>query len=191
MYYQLNEEVNMSKSDHKKRLDMRPAKGPQIPEVNRPSPPIPVRNDELKYAIDKLKKEPSQENNINFLNEVVNAKLLAPISMDKDPEIDSKSGEVVIDKDTEIRFEMISNNQGQVFYPVFTDGTELRKVSGENQQIMLVNFKDLSTMIEAQREQVAGFVINPKGENMIFPTDMVITMKNEMEKEDREKETKQ
>lgn len=181
----------MSKSDHKKRFDMRPAREPQIPEVNRPSPPIPVRNDGLKYAIDKLKKEQNQENNIKFLNEVVNAKLLAPISMDKDPEIDSKSGEVVIDKDTEIRFEMISNNQGQVFYPVFTDGTELRKVSGENQQIMLVNFKDLSTMIEAQREQVAGFVINPKGENMIFPTDMVITMKNEMEKEDREKETKQ
>lgn len=181
----------MSKNDHKDKPSMRLAREPQIPEADRPSPPIPVRNDELKHAMDKLKKEPSQENNVRFLNEVVNAKLLAPISLDKDPEIDQKTGEVVIDKDTEIRFEMISNNQGQVFYPVFTDGTELRKVSGENQQIMLVNFKDLSTMIEAQREHVGGFVINPRGANMIFPTDMVITMKNEMAKEDREKETEQ
>ena len=48
----------------------------------------PVRNPELKKAIQNAKKDPGMENSVRLLNEVVRAKLLIPVSMDKDPEYD-------------------------------------------------------------------------------------------------------
>ena len=45
--------------------------------------PKPVRNDSLKEAMDQLRNDPTKENNIVVLNEVVSARLLAPVSMDR------------------------------------------------------------------------------------------------------------
>ena len=64
--------------------------------------PKPVRNDSLKEAMDQLRNDPTKENNIVVLNEVVSARLLAPVSMDREPELDPKTGEVILDKDTEL-----------------------------------------------------------------------------------------
>ena len=135
--------------------------------------PKPVRNDSLKEAMDQLGNDPTKENNIVVLNEVVSARLLAPVSMDREPELDPETGEVILDKDTEIRFEIITNNKGELYYPVFTDGAELKKCSDEpDQRVLIVNFADLAAMIAAQNNQISGFVINPRGDNMVFPAEI-------------------
>ncbi|MDO4394273.1 MAG: SseB family protein [Bacillota bacterium] len=157
--------------------------------IDKTTVPKPVRNDKLKEAMDQLRNDPTRENNIVVLNEVVSAGLLAPVSMDREPEIDKKTGEVIIDKDTEIRFEIISNNRGELYYPVFTDGAEMKKFNIEqDQRVLIVSFNDLAAMIKVQNNQIAGFVINPKSDNMIFSADMIAKMSAEMEKEDKEKE---
>ena len=151
--------------------------------------PKPVRNDSLKEAMDQLRNDPPKENNIVVLNEVVSARLLATVSMDREPELDPKTGEVILDKDTEIRFEIITNNKGELYYPVFTDGAELKKCSEEpDQRVLIVNFADLAAMIAAQNNQISGFVINPRGDNMVFPAEMIAKMSEEMMREDKEKE---
>ena len=151
--------------------------------------PKPVRNDSLKEAMDQLRNDPTKETNIVVLNEVVRAGLLAPVSMDREPELDPKTGEVILDKDTEIRFEIITNNKGELYYPVFTDGAELKKCSEEpDQRVLIVNFADLAAMIAAQNNQISGFVINPRGDNMVFPAEMIAKMSEEMMREDKEKE---
>ena len=151
--------------------------------------PKPVRNDSLKEAMDQLRNDPTKENNIVVLNEVVSARLLAPVSMDREPELDPKTGEVILDKDTEIRFEIITNNKGELYYPVFTDGAELKKCSEEpDQRVLIVNFADLAAMIAAQNNQISGFVINTRGDNMVFPAEMIAKMSEEMMREDKEKE---
>ena len=151
--------------------------------------PKPVRNDSLKEAMDQLRNDPTKENNIVVLNEVVSARLLAPVSMDREPELDPKTGEVILDKDTEIRFEIITNNKGELYYPVFTDGAELKKCSEEpDQRVLIVNLADLAAMIAAQNNQISGFVINPRGDNMVFPAEMIAKMSEEMMREDNEKE---
>ena len=151
--------------------------------------PKPVRNDSLKEAMDQLRNDPTKENNIVVLNEVVSARLLAPVSMDREPELDPKTGEVILDKDTEIRFEIITNNKVELYYPVFTDGAELKKCSEEpDQRVLIVNFADLAAMIAAQNNQISGFVINPRGDNMVFPAEMIAKMSEEMMREDKEKE---
>ena len=158
-------------------------------QKHKAAEPRPVRNDSLKEAMDQLRNDPTKENNIVVLNEVVRAGLLAPVSMDREPELDPETGEVILDKDTEIRFEIITNNKGELYYPVFTDGAELKKCSDEpDQRVLIVNFADLAAMIAAQNNQISGFVINPRGDNMVFPAEMIAKMSEEMTREDKEKE---
>ena len=81
------------------------------------------------------------------------------------------------------------NNKGELYYPVFTDGAELKKCSEEpDQRVLIVNFADLAAMIAAQNNQISGFVINPRGDNMVFPAEMIAKMSEEMMREDKEKE---
>ena len=120
----------------------------------------------------------------DFLNEVIKARLLAPVEMDKAPEYDMKLDEVILEKDTEIRFELIKAANGALYYPVFTDGEEMRKVDIEkDQHSLILNFDDLAAMLLQPQNAVAGFVINPMSDNVVFSTEMVAAMKKDMEKE--------
>ena len=169
----------MNKSDSRSG-----AKG--VPFADKAKPPKPLRNDVLKAEMEELRKTQDREQYVKVLNEVVNAQLLIPIQMDRKPEVDAKSGEVILDKDTEIRFEIIENNKGELYYPVFTDGEEMKKLQlDKDQQVLIVSFGDLAAMLRMQADQMAGFVINPKGTNMVFPAGMVSKMAEEMEETDK------
>lgn len=146
--------------------------------------PKPVRNDSLLESIRALKKEESKENTVRFLNEVVRARLLAPVALDREPVLDKKEREIVLEKDTTISFELIKASNGDLYYPVFTHGEALRQCGGEkDQQSMIVNFEDLANMILGQSKAVRGFVINPMAENICFPSEMIEAMIAEMERE--------
>lgn len=150
--------------------------------------PKPIRNDALLESIKAAKTEESKENTVKMLNEVVRAKLLAPISLDRDPVISGEDGQVVLEKDTTISFELIKASNGDIYYPVFTHGEELRKCSDQkDQHSMIVNFEDLANMIMNQNKAVRGFVINPMGENICFTSEMIEVMIKDMKKETAEK----
>lgn len=144
----------------------------------------PVRNPDLKKAIEAAKKDPGKENSIKLLNEVVRAKLLIPVSMDKSPEYDEKLEEVVLEKDTRISFELIKATNGDLYYPVFTDGEEMLRCDIEkDQHSMIVNFDDLAAILLMPQSGIAGFSINPMSDNVCFSCDMVAAMKKDMDAE--------
>lgn len=149
----------------------------------------PVRNPELKKAMEEAKKDPGMENSIRLLNEFVKARLLIPVSMDKDPQYDRKLEEVVLEKDTRISFELIKAASGDLYYPVFTDGEEMIKCEIEkDQHSMIVNFDDLAAILLMPQSGIAGFAINPMSDNLCFSKEMVASMKRDMEKEREEKQ---
>lgn len=144
----------------------------------------PVKNPELKKAIEAARKEPNQENSIKLLNEVVRARLLIPVSMDRDPEYDEKLQEVVLEKDTRISFELIKAKNGDLYYPVFTDGEEMLRCDLDtDQHSMIVNFDDLAAILLMPQSGIAGFAINPMSDNLCFSRDMVAAMKRDMDNE--------
>ena len=149
----------------------------------------PVRNPELKKAMEEAKKDPGMENSIRLLNEVVKARLLIPVSMDTDPQYDRKLEEVGLEKDTRISFELIKAASGDLYYPVFTDGEEMIKCEIEkDQHSMIVNFDDLAAILLMPQSGIAGFAINPMSDNLCFSKEMVASMKRDMEKEREEKQ---
>ncbi len=146
----------------------------------------PIRNDELLEIIHTVQKEPSTDNIVKMFNAVVTAELLAPISLDKDPTMEKN--DVFLEKDTTISFELIKSANGDLYYPVFTHGEELKKCSKEqDQHTMKVTFEDLANMILNQGKVVKGFVINPMGENICFTADMIEGMIHSMREEDAAK----
>ncbi len=148
----------------------------------------PIRNDGLLEIIHAVQKDPSTDNIVKMFNAVVAAELLAPISLDVDPTIDEK--DVYLEKDTTISFELIKAANGDLYYPVFTHGEELKKCSQEkDQHTMKVTFEDLANMILNQGKVVKGFVINPMGENICFTADMIEGMIASMRAEDSAKST--
>ena len=148
--------------------------------------PTPIRNDELLEIIHTVQKEPSADNIVKMFNAVVTAELLAPISLDKDPTMEKN--DVFLEKDTTISFELIKAANGDLYYPVFTHGEELKKCSKEqDQHTMKVTFEDLANMILNQGKVVKGFVINPMGENICFTADMIEGMIASMREEDAAK----
>ena len=145
----------------------------------------PIRNDGLLEVIHQVQKDPSTENIVKMFNAVVTAELLAPITLDKDPTMEKN--DVFLEKDTMISFELIKAANGDLYYPVFTHGEELKKCSEDkDQHTMKVTFEDLANMILNQGKVVKGFVINPMGENICFTADMIESMINSMKKEDAE-----
>ena len=159
---------------------------PKQPEPENPDGPKPVRNPLLKEAAKLARENPSMENSVRFLNEVVRARLLIPVSMNKSPVYDKELDEIILEENTEISFELIKAANGDIYYPVFTDGEEMLKCGiGRGQQSMIVNFDDLAAMLLSPVNAVAGFAINPMSDNMCFTTDMVAAMKKDMEKEGR------
>lgn len=146
----------------------------------------PIRNDKLLESIHAMQKDPSTDNIVKMFNAVVTAELLAPVTLDKNPTLEEK--DVYLEKDTMISFELIKAANGDLYYPVFTHGEELRKCSKEqDQHTMKVTFEDLANMIIHQGKVVKGFVINPMGENICFTTDMIEGMINSMKNEDAAK----
>ena len=151
--------------------------------------PQPIKNPALMEAIAQAKKDPGVENTVKLLNEVVSAKLVIPVSMDRVPKYDSEKDEIVIEKDTQINFELIKSSEGALYYPVFTDGVEMSKCDlDEDQQSLIMNFNDLAAILLQPQNAVAGFVINPMSDNISFPVDMVAAMKEDMENETKESE---
>ncbi len=142
----------------------------------------PIRNDHLLDCIHAMQQDPSTDNIVKMFNAVVTAELLAPISLDKDPTMEKE--DVFLEKDTTISFELIKAANGDLYYPVFTHGEELKKCSDEkDQHTMKVTFEDLANMIIHQGKVVKGFVINPMGENICFTSDMIEGMINSMKNE--------
>lgn len=142
----------------------------------------PVSNPDLIKAINKAKENPDQINSNRMLNEAVKAKYLIPIKMESTIVMDGNKGYGDVE-DANINFELLKANTGKIYYPVFTDMKELQKCAvDKNQSSMVVSFDDLAALLLQPMNAIAGFVINPMGENICFSTQMIAAMKKDMER---------
>ncbi|MBQ0079206.1 MAG: SseB family protein [Eubacterium sp.] len=145
--------------------------------------PEPIRNDSLSAAMKAVRENPGTESTVVMLNEIVNARLLIPITLDREPEIDKETGNAILEKDTQIDFELIRNKEGQIFYPVFTDGEEMRKcATDKDQKSLIATFDDLVALLAQDGNKVSGFVVNPMGDNLVFPIPLIEAMISDMMK---------
>ena len=120
-----------------------------------------LNNQALLAAVERMEKEGSRESREAVLDLIITtARFLAPA--------DIQEG-----KETQINFQLIPNQDGQVFFPAFTGWEELRKLCGpKNQQTLLLCFDDYATMV-LRDKRAAGLVVDPFGCCLSFDRTMI------------------
>ena len=76
-------------------------------------------------------------------------------------------------KETALRFQLLTNQEGQPFFPAFTGWEELRKLCGpKNQQTVVLTFDHYAGMV-LRDCRAAGFVVDPMGACLTFDRNMM------------------
>ena len=121
-------------------------------------------NTPLLRAIARMQTENSRESREAVLDLIISqAQFLAPA--DIVPETEGK--------EAALRFQLLTNQEGQPFFPAFTGWEELRKLCGpKNQQTLVLTFDDYAAMV-VRDTRAAGFVVDPFGSCLSFDRAMV------------------
>lgn len=143
----------------------------------------PITNPFLVEAMNNMKAERSQKNEIIFVNALKPARLLVPAKIDSVQQARAnEDGTVALVDQPQVRFLLFNNKEGSKFFPLFTDIDEYRKWDdAANNQLAAVNFRDLVTIMEKDTTSGAtGCVINPFSHNITVPAE---TMKRMLQTE--------
>ena len=142
-----------------------------------PEPMKPVENPVLVDAMATFKLDlKNKEHELAFLKAAVEARYLLPAQIEQQPE-----GEQTEDGKTKARiaFQIMTNQKGEQFMPVYTDEVELRKARnirpGEALQIAVLPFMEIYHFVKGN-ENIRGVVINPAGSALCLIRPQVIAI---------------
>ena len=130
-------------------------------------------NQVLPSAVERMGRENSRESREAVLDLVISsARFLAPVDITPLPE-SGEGNQARLGAGTAIQFQLLSNQEGQPYFPAFTSWEELRRLCGpKNQQTLVLSFDDYAGMI-LRDGRGAGFVIDPFGACLSFARTMV------------------
>lgn len=140
----------------------------------------PVSNPMLMGAIELMKAEDTPEHRNLFMDEVTKASFLSPAIIEPEPK-ENEEGELFIEKGSRVQFPMLSTNDGKRFFMAFTEEREYEKwveKAPKKFPTFALTFDDYAAMILRKDPQgnicpALGVVINPYGENVILPREML------------------
>ncbi|WP_409198117.1 SseB family protein [Methanobrevibacter acididurans] len=137
----------------------------------------PLQNDRLKEVIKNLHENYNEDTEEKFLAELKNASFLAPADIKVEEDLKEKiesDGTITLDKNTPMNFMLISSEDGKNFFPAFTDEEELSK-DPEKKDAIIINLETYLEMLDSNTEEnIASIAINPFGEAIVIPKEMLI-----------------
>lgn len=164
-----------------KKSNQPAAPKPPVGHILNPVTKQPVANPELNAAAKKLRQENNPQNLNAVINQLTRAVFLTPAKVEfngEAPKPDA-NGRIQMPKDTKITFSLVKATDGRSFFPAFTNEVELRKwQQNVANQVIALRFDDYARMLQ-QNEQVAGFVVDPFGDNLRFESKMVASIKQQ------------
>ncbi len=136
------------------------------------------RNKQMKKAMQALRKDENPITIENMKNVLVTTRLLVPAQWDKEPKTVNK--QMVFDPDTQFQLMVITDQEGNCYYPMFTDMDELLKWDTErNVQSLVLTFDQYVPFIEMSKDSIYGIVINPYSESIPLSCQYILDMQKE------------
>ncbi len=127
-------------------------------------------NSELTELINIKRDNATKEDDAALIEELKNARLILPIEITSDIELDNAEEGDIIELDEGFRFKPIKivDDNGRVFIPLYSDDSQ---VHGHTSAINIYA-KDLARMIDDNPENIIGVVLNPFSKfNVELPMD--------------------
>lgn len=128
---------------------------------------VPVTNENLVNVLNKFFDDKTPENEIELINQIQLAHFLTPMIFEG--EIENN----VIKKDSLMKLKLLTNTSGDTYFMAFTDWAELGKWSSEKEETLILTYDDLSFMIQDDKVNIKGFVINPFSHNLIITPEII------------------
>ena len=130
-----------------------------------------IFNPDLKEAIVTMQEDNSKENVDKMITEVVKAKFILPAKVVPTTQAVTENGQTVMKQATQVQFRLLENQKKEKFFGLFTDTEELFKWQDtQNAQKVVTDFDSISQMVMDPHSGVVGFVINPFGKSVTFPS---------------------
>lgn len=164
-----------------KKTNQPDAPKPAAGHILNPVTKQPVANPALNAAAKKLRQENTPQNLNAVINELTRAIFLAPAKVEVNGQLPKpdENGRVQMPKDTRVTFSLLKATDGRSFFPAFTNEEEMRKwTQNASNQVMALRFDDYARMLQ-QNDRVAGFVVDPFGDNLRFESKMVASIKQQ------------
>ena len=149
--------------------------------ILNPQTKQPVANPALNAAAKKLRQENNPQNLNAVINELTRAIFLAPAKVELNGQLPKPdaNGRIQMPKDTRVTFSLLKASDGRSFFPAFTNEEEMRKwTQNVSNQVMALRFDDYARMLQ-KNDSVAGFVVDPFGDNLRFESKMVAAIKQQ------------
>lgn len=128
---------------------------------------IDLDNEHLEGLVGLYLTEKSPANLNNIVNCMINSRFLVPAAIDPN----TKSPAVL----------MVKNNEGELFIPVFTSKEKIR-LDPAPAGVMNMPYKAISNIINEGKANIGGFVINMSTDNLTIKKELVMRVKDLMEK---------
>lgn len=138
-----------------------------------------VSNPMLVGCIQLMKAEDTPEHRNMFVTELLKASLQAPAVIEPAPAEDA-AGKLTVAPGSRVQFPMLSAPDGKKFFMGFTDPAEYRKWAEKSGDLpsFALKLDDYANMLLRKDARgndcpAMGIVINPLGDNIIVPREMV------------------
>ena len=137
--------------------------------------PFMVKNDELKALLLQAREDRSIATEQKMFAKLKEAKLLSPAVFDKPIPANGKVGNNI-----SVRFAIVKAKDDKSYFPVFTDIEEAQKMdfgqSAENQQYIVHSLRDMERLLNDEKSNMSGIIVNPASAQILLPKNSVSTI---------------
>lgn len=147
-----------------------------------------IQNLEFIVAMRRLQDENTPANRSKMISEMMRTNFISPAIVSAEEE-----GKVRQNKEKGVRtpvhvsFKVIHTKDGRKFLPAFTDTIQMKEWKERTNMTdpvknMVMNFDVYAQYVFGSKGALSGFVINPFGENIVFPEELMRSLlKQKME----------
>lgn len=138
-------------------------------------------NFRLKVLLKEMKENRSEVSTNMVIEEVVmNTRFVTPAYLSEKPEL-NEDGTVVFTEEIKLRIPAMSDGEGGFFYAMFTDKEEYAQWTGtEKLECITLTFDNYVELIQ-ENEDIAGVVLNPFSDNLVFTRINMLHLKTQKE----------
>lgn len=138
-------------------------------------------NFRLKVLLKEMKENRSEVSTNMVIEEVVmNTRFVTPAYLSEKPEL-NENGTVVFTEEIKLRIPAMSDGEGGFFYAMFTDKEEYDQWTGtEKLECITLTFDNYVELIQ-ENEDIAGVVLNPFSDNLVFTRINMLHLKTQKE----------
>jgi len=137
-----------------------------------------AKSQNLVQSMKKLQIEKTKESEKEFINNLFSVTFLSPVLYESSNE-DINHTENKSQKDRKINLLSLPNDNGQFFFPAFTDKEEFLKWNAyPTKQVIFLKLKDYMDVLSTDNSKWSGVVINPFSDNFVLNTEQIKMISN-------------